>query len=137
MAIYGVGTKINNRQVRDLMIGGDIIGTGWSISDAADLHEVFRYMNTGDIVFLKSCSYSSDIQVYAIGLVVDNQILSSYHNPLIEIGRRVRWYSLQHFRISKPSDTKFNVRGNTVYQEFHPTVNAAIMAELSLFIGPL
>lgn len=137
MAIYGVGTRINNRQVRDQLVNRGLIGTGWSRGDAADLHEVFRSIQTGDIVFLKSCSFASDIRIYAIGLVTDNQILTSYHDPLIEIGRRVRWYSLRHFRLARPADTKFNVRGNTIYQEFHPVITSQIISELAVFIGPL
>lgn len=135
MAIYGIGTKINDRQVIDQFFQLNIAGTGWQVNDAADIHELFRSLQIGDIVFLKSCSYSSDITVKGIGIVTDNMILQSYHHRLIEIGRNIRWLSQNEFRIARPSNTKNNVRTNTIYQEFHPDVVAEIMDEVNLNIA--
>jgi hypothetical protein len=118
------------RQVIDQFFQMNIAGTGWDVCDAADLHELFRSLLTGDIVFLKSCSYSSDITVKGVGVVADNMILQSYHNPLIGIGRNIRWLSQREFRIIRPTNTKNNVRGNTIYQEFHPDVVTGIMREV-------
>jgi hypothetical protein len=135
MAIYGIGTKISHRQVIDQFFQLNIAGTGWHVDDAADIHELFRSLQVGDIVFLKSCSYSSDITIKGVGIVADNMILQSYHYGLIEIGRNIRWLSQNEFRISRPTNTKNNVRGNTIYQEFHPDVVAEIMNEVNLNIS--
>src|ERR1700749_2199201 len=124
MAIYGIGTKINHRQVIGQFFDLNIAGTGWHVDDAPDLHELFRSLPVGDIVFLKSSSYSSDITVKGVGVVADAMILQSYHHALIEIGRNIRWLSRDEFRIVRPDNTKNNVRGNTIYQEFHPDVVA-------------
>jgi hypothetical protein len=57
-------------------------------------------------------------------------ILNRHHYHFIEIGRNIKWLSLRHFKLLKPANSKNNVRGNTIYQEFHPDVTTAIMNEV-------
>ncbi len=130
MAIYGIGTKINNQQVNSQFYQNNIAGIGWSRAEAPDLHEIFKSIKTGDIVFLKSSSYSSDITVKGVGVVMDNVILTHNQYGFIEIGRNIKWLSHRHFKIFRPANSKNNVRGNTIYQEFHPDVTIVIMGEV-------
>ena len=128
MAIYGVGANYGSIDVSSVFIYDQIIATGWDDYEAPDLHEYFKSIEIGDIVYLKSCSYSSNIKVKGIGIVVDDVVLNatSGHN-LIEIGRNVKWIYETWFTIIRPSEQKNNVRANTLYREFHPDVIAQIM----------
>lgn len=131
MAIYGIGVRINEKNVIDDFFRLEMAGTGWSSADAPDVHEIFRAILPGDIVFLKSCACGSDITVKGIGIIKDLSILNSRYSRKIHIGRSVRWLSHREFRITKPENSRNNVRANTIYQEYHPDVVAEIMDELS------
>jgi len=128
MAIYGIGAKYDGYDVSMDFIQDNIVATGWDSVSAPDLHEYFKEIEAGDIVYIKACSYSSNITVKAIGIVQDDQILNkTSRNPLIEIGRNVRWIHIIPFVVVKPSNQKNNVRANTIYREFHPKLISAIM----------
>jgi hypothetical protein len=132
MAIYGIGAKYETEDVSSEFIEESVIGTGWSENDAPDIHEYFKILEPGDIVYIKSCSYSSNITVKGIGLVVDDEILGS--SELLEIGRNVQWLTSEWFTIEKPEKNKNNVRANTIYREFDPEIIAQIMFEVDQHI---
>lgn len=124
----GIGAKYDGCDVSANFIQDNIVATGWDAVSAPDLHEYFKEIEVGDIVYIKACSYSSNITVKAIGLVKDDRILTKTSgHPLIEIGRNVRWIYVIPFVVAKPSNQKNNVRANTIYREFHPNLIFAIM----------
>lgn len=129
MAIYGVGAYYDGEDVTEEFIEDNIIGTGWRIIDAPELHAYFFSLRVGDIVYIKSAFGGSDITVKGIGVVIDNQILSLANHELTEIGRNVRWLNIEHFTIPRPSE-KNNVRSNTIYEEFHQLVQQEIIRRL-------
>ncbi len=127
MAIYAIGAKYGADDISTVFITDNIAGIGWEYDDAPDLHEYVRSICPGDIVYLKSGSFSSDITIIAIGIVVDEQILSDRDHGYVTIGRNVRWIYTNRFRISRPANQKNNVRLNSIYREFHPDVINQIM----------
>ncbi|MGG5902585.1 hypothetical protein [Sphingobacterium daejeonense] len=127
MAIYGIGANYNGIDVSSDFIKNGIIGTGWRDYDAPDLHEYFRTLDPGDIVYIKSCSYSSNITIKGIGIVSDEKILTYTHtSSLIEIGRNVKWIDTSWLKVNRPALQKNNVRGNTIYREFHPELISVV-----------
>lgn len=129
MAIYGIGANYDGEDVSQTFIDDSIVATGWDSDLAPDLHEYFREINIGDIVYIKSCSWSSDISVKAIGIVIDNQILTpAGGHQLVEIGRNVKWLYTDFLVLDRPSNQKNNVRANTIYREFHPDIISSIMS---------
>lgn len=121
MAIYGIGANYSGTDVSADFIRHGIIGTGWDDYEAPDLHEYFRALEPGDIVYIKSCSYSSNIAIKGIGIVIDGILLDDTHSSsLLEIGRNIKWINTSWLKVSRPSQQKNNVRGNTIYREFHP-----------------
>jgi hypothetical protein len=130
MAIYGIGAYYDGDVSRDF-IEANLVGIGWENIDAADLHQLVKTMKVGDIVYLKSFSPSSPhLIVKAIGLIVDDEIRTwNDSNNLVSCGRNVRWLSTRQIRIPKPSE-KNNVRANSVYEEFHPRVQEAILNQI-------
>ena len=125
MAIYGIGA-FYEEDVSEKFIQNGFIGTGWSLSDAPELHEYFRSLKVGDIVYIKAAQFGQDITVKGIGVIIDNIILDSGYNKLTEVGRNVKWINTEWFVIKRPSE-KNNVRSNTVYEEFHPFVQREII----------
>ncbi|MCZ2394608.1 MAG: hypothetical protein LC105_12175 [Chitinophagales bacterium] len=129
MAIYGIGAYYDG-DVSDEFIDNNLVGTGWSISDAPELHIYFRTLKVGDIVYIKAAAFGSpDISVKAIGVIIDNDILTTANHYLTEIGRNVKWLNTSKFIIPRPAE-KNNVRSNTVYEEFHPLVQQEIIRKL-------
>lgn len=128
MAIYAVGANYDGDDVSDDFIANNIAGPGWSITDAPELHQFVRSLKVGDIVYIKSYSPSSpDIIVKGIGVITDDQVVTN--NPVVAAGRNIKWVVKDSFRISKPNE-KYNVRLNTMYEEFHPAVQSQILAKL-------
>ena len=74
---------------------------------------------------------SKVISVLAIGFIRDDAILDPKSTKgLVEAGRNVDWKITQMFSIKKPAE-KNNVRLNSLYEEFHPDVQAEIIKRLT------
>ena len=128
MAIYGIGAYYS-QDVSEEFIKNSFVGTGWDISTAPELHEYFKSLKVGDIVYIKSANFGNDISVKGVGVIIDNIILTSSNHRLTEIGRNVKWLFTTKFTIQRPSE-KNNVRSNSVYEEFHPSVQKEIINKL-------
>ncbi len=131
MAIYAVGAYYGD-DVSDAFIANNIAGPGWTITEAPELHQFVRSLKVGDIVYIKSYSPASpDIIVKAIGVIIDDQVVTIETTPdsVVSAGRNINWIVKETFRIPKPTE-KNNVRLNTMYEEFHPSVQSQILAKL-------
>jgi len=130
MAIYGVGAYYDH-DVSSKFIQSEIIGVGWDVNDAPELHEYIKSLKVGDIVYIKAAFGGADITVKGIGIIKDNVIqdANSTHD-LVQSGRNVFWVNKQTFVIKKPPE-KNNVRSNTLYEEFHPIVQGEIIKKLA------
>lgn len=127
MAIYGIGAYYDT-DVSEIFIKKQIIGCGWAIKQAPELHQYIKSLKIGDIVYIKSFSArSKDIIVKAIGVIINNDIVV---NDYVKCGRNVKWFSKEEIRIEKPKE-KNNVRLNTIYEEFHPDIQKRIIQSLS------
>lgn len=131
MAIYGVGAYYDE-DVSDAFIANGLVGVGWSAQDAPELEAYFKSLRVGDIVYVKAAfGGAPEITVKGIGIIKDNMIRTRADtNDLVETGRNVEWLNRDRFGISRPTE-KNNVRSNTVYEEFHPIVQAAIIARIT------
>ncbi len=130
MAIYGIGA-FHQSDVSPQFITNSLAGTGWPFSDAPELHKFIASLKVGDILYIKAAPpSSSDIIVRGIGIIRDDKLLTAATSAgLVEIGRNVDWKFTTEFRILKPTE-KNNVRNNTLYEEFHPDVQAQIIRRL-------
>lgn len=131
MAIYAIGA-FYQEDVSDSFIRANLVGAGWSIGDAPELHQFVRSFKVGDIVYIKAFPPGSrQIIVKAIGVIVDDVILNDATSAnLVSCGRNVRWISTEQFALPQPIE-KNNVRANTLYEEFHPVVQHEILARLA------
>lgn len=130
MAIYAVGAYYEE-DVSGAFVANNLVGVGWDVHQAPELHLFMRSLKVGDIVYIKAYPPGSeDIIVKAIGIIMDDAILDGKStNQLVAIGRNVRWVQTTEFRIKKPSE-KNNVRANTMYEEYHPSVQQEILKRM-------
>ncbi len=127
MAIFAIGAYYDE-DVSGEFIANNIAGPGWDSAQAPELHQFVRSLKVGDIVYIKSASPSSpDIIVKGIGVITDNEVITT--STVVSAGRNIKWLIKDNFRIPKPTE-KNNVRLNTMYEEFHPAVQSAILAKL-------
>src|SRR5690606_11267106 len=122
----GIGAYYNRDVSPDFKNHG-VVGTGWDRNEAPDLHEYFRILEPGDIVYLKSAAFGAQVTVKGIGLVEGPQLISgTYGSTRIEIGRQVQWLDKSIFKLNMVRG-KNNVRSNTLYRETHPDHITTIM----------
>lgn len=127
MAIYGIGAYYDE-DVSFQFITANIVGVGWGVNDAPDLHQFLRSLKVGDIIYIKAAPPGSDLTIKAIGLITDDVILlGGDTNNLVSCGRNVRWVETNQFAIPAPQQ-KNNVRANTLYEEFHPIIQREILS---------
>ncbi len=130
MAIFGIGAYYDE-DVSAEFIQANIVGVGWNVKDAPELHQFMCALKVGDIVYIKAFSPSSpDIIIKAIGIIMNAEIRTAANsNDLVACGRNVRWIHNQELRIPKPHE-KNNVRANTIYEEFNPEVQRMILQHI-------
>ena len=128
MAIFGIGAYYEEDVSQDF-IKRNLVGIGHSVRNAPELYQFMRTLKVGDVVYIKSYSASSpDIIVKAIGMILDDEEVK---NKTVSCGRNVKWVDTQTFRIPKPKE-RYNVRKNSMYEEFHPKVQRIILERLCL-----
>lgn len=128
MAIYGFGAFHGNRDVSSDFINKNVIGTGWSFTDSPELFQYIKSLKVGDIVYIKSFSPSStNLFIKGIVIIKDDNIVVGVCG--ITCGRNVIWKDKTQFTIPKPIE-KNNVRANTMYEEFNPSVQECIISKL-------
>lgn len=127
MAIYGVGAYYD-KDVSEEFIQQGIVGVGWKEADAPELQQYFKSLRVGDIVYIKAAfGGTRNITIKGIGIIKDDVIRNSQDTEdLVTTGRNVVWLDKEQFKINRPQE-KNNVRSNTVYEEFHPAVQAEII----------
>ncbi|ARU26079.1 hypothetical protein [Cellvibrio sp. PSBB006] len=124
MAIFAIGAYYDEDVSGDF-ISNNIAGPGWGLEEAPELHQFIRCLKVGDIVYIKSASpSSSDIIVKGIGVIANDEVVTT--GNVVSAGRNIKWLVTQMFRVPKPTE-KNNVRLNTMYEEFHPYVQAEIL----------
>jgi hypothetical protein len=132
MAIYGIGAHYNDDgDVSSDFISNNLAGVGWGVAAAPELHKFIASLKVGDIIYIKAASpRSPDIIVKGIGIIRDDVLLTAATSSnIVKAGRNVDWKFTTEFRIPKPTE-KNNVRFNTLYEEFHPAVQAQIIRRI-------
>lgn len=132
-SLFAVGATYDGKDVSQDFIANNVIGVGWSATEAPELKFFVEHMAIGDVVYIKSCNFNSNIRVKAIGRIVDDKILVNFPINKVDVitfGRNVEWLYTEPFSIDKPRE-KNNVRSNALYQEFHPEVTKVIDSKIS------
>lgn len=123
MAIFGIGATYDNEDVSQDFINNNVACVGWSIDDAPALHEILRCLKVGDIVYIKTAPIGQGIRVKAVGIVTDNTLQQIED---LGTGVSVRWIWNGYENIGVIDD-KYNVRNNTLYEEFNKEVQTFVL----------
>lgn len=119
MAIWGIGAYYENiGDVSTQFIQNNIVCIGHSYYTASAIHEMFKSISAGDLVYIKkNFPPGSDLTIMAIG------IITSMDPYQIQLGftHDVKWLWIGPAQIASPSD-KNNVRKNTLYREYNPNI---------------
>jgi len=123
MSIYGIGARYENDDVSDEFINNQVACIGWGINDAPSLFSILRTFKIGDIIYIKSSPIGQGLRVKAVGIIQNNQIMDI---PDLGTSVQVRWIWRGHENLGNIDD-RYNVRNNTLYEEFNPDVQQRIL----------
>jgi hypothetical protein len=143
MAIFGVGSKWDNyEEAKNLFFAEEKFILGWDEASAKDLYAFVASLKVGDILYIKANQPGSRcIQVKGIGIVtksligcikeMESESLRMLYNEK-SLFVRVRWFHRDEFDIEIPnSEGKLtNIRAATIYEEYLPVVQDAILAKI-------
>lgn len=117
MAIYGIGAYHDNIDISNDFVSNNMACVGWDLSTAPDLHNLLSNIKEGDIVFIKSSPIGGGLRIKAIGIVKNATSRTHKLGTCIE----VNWKWTGNKNLGKITG-KYNVRNNTLFEEFHPSV---------------
>lgn len=122
MAIFGIGA-IYDRDVSDDFIERGVACVGWPESEAPALHEILRCLKVGDIIYIKTAPIGKGLRVKGVGIVINNTV-----KVIENLGKGVfvNWIWKGYETIGEIND-KYNVRNNTLYEEFNKDVQNYIL----------
>lgn len=122
MAIFGIGAFYSS-DVSKYFIDNSMAYVGWSKDEAPSLYEILRIIKLGDIIYIKSAPPGSGLRVKAVGIVVDNE---TTENKVYGTGIKVKWlWTGPEILIN--IDDKYNVRNNTLYEEYNKIIQTKIL----------
>jgi len=134
MAIFGLGAYYDGRDVTDDFIENGVACIGHTSVNAPSLHRLMDSIKVGDIIYLKSYTPSQGLVIKAVGIVLDHKVQGGQYFGNANLGRaclKVRWVWHDRRDLGKIND-KYNVRSNTLYEEFNPEVENIV---INLLLG--
>ncbi|MEA3002306.1 MAG: hypothetical protein QOH81_1094 [Sphingomonadales bacterium] len=137
MAIYGFGAAFGGTDdMTSEFIRASGAFVGWKPDEAPAAHAMLKQIEVGDLVFLKSFPPSVGLIVKAAGIVIETDERMEWE---LGTGVTVRWIFRgevgggENIRLGKIGDKADFTRGGTLYREYNPDVQRAIIV---LLLGP-
>jgi len=129
MAIFGIGA-FYDEDVSEDFIEQSVACIGWSEKDASTLYNILRCLRVGDIIYIKSQPPQVGLIIKAVGIVSDNK-LEKY--PDLGTGVKMKWLWTGNEKLGKipELDDKYNVRNNSIYEEFNRFVQDKVLKLLT------
>lgn len=128
--IYAIGSVYGSTdEMLPQFLARKVVCIGWPKTEAAALHQMLGQIAVGDIIFVKSHPPSHGLYIKAVGIVDSPEV---YSFPDLGSGRSVQWLWGQNpetrpLPLGRQNDRYDNFRGGSLYQEFGPAVQAAII----------
>lgn len=141
MAIFGVGSKWEDEELKDQFFSEGKFILGWNEGSAKDLYAFVASLKVGDILYIKAnAPRSRSIRVKGVGVVTKNLIgcisegefgtssISNWQSLFV----RVAWVHKDEFIVTIPENEGklTNIRAATIYEEYLPFVQEAILAKI-------
>jgi hypothetical protein len=126
MAIYGIGAYYTTDDVSEEFVNRGVACIGWRPEEAPAVHRLLEHIKTGDIIYIKAHPPGRALTVKAVG-IVENERLENFGEPLGR-GLHVRWlWTGPAETWPEPPEERYNVRANTLYEEFSPAMQTRIL----------
>ena len=141
MAIFGVGSKWDDKELKDRFFSEERFILGWNEASAKDLYAFVASLKVGDILYIKANQPGSrSIQVKGVGIVTKSLIgcinegkfklssISDWESLFV----CVKWLHKDEFIIEIPNNEGklTHIRAATIYEEYLPFVQDAILAKI-------
>lgn len=123
MAIYGIGAYYDE-DMTSVFLKKEVACVGWEEDDAPTLHKIMSHIKIGDIVYIKKYPPNEGLTIKAIGIVADDKV--TFIKDVGEACLKVKWIWKGNELIGNIDD-KYNVRQNTLYEEYNPTIQKKIV----------
>lgn len=140
MAIFGVGSNWSGEELRERFFSESRFILGWNEVSARDLYAFMASLKVGDILYIKANQPGSRIvRVKGIGIVTRNLIdcitsgeLDGNVSDWETLFVRVAWIDQEEYSVTIPEDEGklTNIRAATIYEEYLPFVQEAIIARV-------
>jgi hypothetical protein len=141
MAIFGVGSKWDEDELKEQFFAEGKFILGWNEESAKDLYAFAASLKVGDILYIKANQPGSrTIRVKGVGIVTKNLIgcINSGEFGVSGISDwqclfvRVAWVYKEEFSITIPANEGklTNIRAATIYEEYLPFVQEAIIGKI-------
>lgn len=141
MAIYGVGSNWSGEELRERFFSERRFILGWDEESANDLYAFVASLKVGDILYIKSNQPGSrTIRVKGIGIVTRNLLTCMSSGELLNVSVsnweslfvEVAWIYRDEFHVHIPENEGklTNMRAATIYEEFLPFVQEAIIGRI-------
>jgi hypothetical protein len=128
MAIYGIGAYYQEgntgTDMSEVFVNRGVACVGWDKKDAPAVHRVLEHIKTGDILYIKAHPPGRSLTAKAVGIVEREQVES-----FGDLGRGlyVRWLWTGAETWPESTEERYNVRANTLYEEFSEVVQTRIL----------
>jgi hypothetical protein len=141
MAIYGVGSNWSGEELRERFFTDGRFILGWNEESAMDLYSFVASLKVGDILYIKSNQPGArTIRVKGVGIVTKNLLncmssgvalhaaISDWESLSVEVA----WIHREEFHVHIPENEGklTNIRAATIYEEYLPFVQEAIIARI-------
>jgi hypothetical protein len=138
MAIFGVGANWEGEDLRPRFFAEGKFILGWNETSAKDLYSSVAALKVGDILYIKRNSPGSrSVKIMGIGVVtknfmsciMDGEFGTASFADWESLFVRVAWIFREVFVIDIPASEGrlTNIRAATIYEEFLPLVQVAIV----------
>jgi hypothetical protein len=127
MAIYGIGAFINSEtDVSANFVKRGVACVHWDQEDAPAVHRLLGHIKTGDILYIKAHPPGRSLTVKAVGIVEKEPV-----ELFGDLGRglhvRWLWRGPEETWPESDEEIRYNVRANTLYEEYSQTVQTRIL----------
>lgn len=124
MAVYGIGSYYDE-DVSHHFVRQGVACIGWSRNNAPALYKHMEHIKIGDVIYIKSTSPQVGFIIKAVGIVISDNLQASpsghFDNCL-----PVRCIWQGEGRLGNV-DYKYNVRNNTLYEEYSSNLKKRII----------
>lgn len=127
MAIFGIGAY-HNADVTDDFLRQNIACIGWSRNDAPALYKMINHVKVGDLLYIKSNTPQAGLTIKAVGIVLSDKLQPAPSGDF-DGCILVEWLWSGSDRVGRVDD-KFNVRNNTLYEEYNNHIQRHIVEKV-------